>query len=166
MDSIYSLLTELGSKHIHFINGKKRGGYTDLLRFDLKNKRIWNGDTVIMDKGKIVVDEIKTTEKNYVNLQQLPLMTDEERQQNIEELYREYKVSVPNKHSNYIKSNFYALNVDNMTDKQLRQGKPRDIARINLESYVMFSDLKYLFTNDKHFFWKNDDGLVLFRDWC
>lgn len=160
-NSIYSMLIELSRTHERFGRSK---GYRDLLKFDLKKKRIWNGSTVIVDNGNVVIDELC----GYTELKSVPLMTNEEAEQSLEELYRQYRVSVPNKHSGFSECNFKALTPDEMTIKQLANGIPRATARYMLEAFVMFKDLTGLFEKPSHFYWQSkvEPDLIVFREWA
>lgn len=157
--SIYSMLLEMSTEHTRL---GKHLGYQDMLLFDQTNKRIYNGSTVIVDNGKVMIDKIK----DYDGLKDVPLMTEEERQLNIDELYAQYKTSVPDKYSDNTRSNFKAKHLDELTTKEMVNGKPRNYCRYALEMWVMFTDLANYFI-DGNFFWKspNNPELILFSDW-
>ena len=159
--SIYSMLIKLSSQHTRLGPNK---GYGDLLKFDLTNKKIWNGNTVIMDKGVIQVDALC----GFTDLASTPFLTEQEASQDLEQLYNDYYVSVPNKHTSFSKSNFRAKTFDELTDNELAEGKPRQEAQYALEAFVMFSDLSHLFENSKHFFWQSKEypGLIIRREWA
>ena len=47
----------------------------------------------------------------------------------------------------------------------MMKGEKRQLARIKLETFVMFN--KFPWENEKHHYWqsKNDADLVLFKEW-
>jgi hypothetical protein len=57
------------------------------------------------------------------------------------------------------------LNINELTPKQMREGEKRQLARIKLETYVMFT--KFPWENEKHHYWqsKTDKDLILFKEW-
>ena len=162
--TLEDILTICGSHHIKFSKGK---GYTDLIHFDLKNKRISNGKTILVDNGKIVKQTLKIGDLELTLDENTPLLnkTESDPYTYLEALYARYKYSVPEPYDSYARCNFRALNVNELTPKQMREGEKRQLARIKLETYVMFT--KFPWENEKHHYWqsKNDKDLILFKEW-
>ena len=170
MDTIYKIICELSKSHIKF-KGKNKG-YADLLKFDLVKKRISNGKTVIMDNGEIVVDEIELANGTVFSLKDKELIDEintESILEEIEKLYYEYKHSVPNKHSSFIKCNFKGKTSDELTFKELTNGQQRTLAQYKLECFILFHSIKgnLKWKESNHFFWKSEKhpDLVLFKEW-
>lgn len=166
MNSLYDVLVKLSQSHCKF--AMKHGGYADLLRFNLKNKSIYNGDFYIMKDGKVVVDKIKLTDgQEFIGLQSLSLIDEE---QNLENLYVQYYNSTPSKHCQFSKSNFIARDSAEMNVFELANGMDRIEAQYRLEAYVMLASmmgwLDGLIEEDK-FFWKSESypKFVVFKDW-
>ena len=90
----------------------------------------------------------------------------------IEELYRQYKHSLPSERScNKRKQYFKALRVDELTDKQLMTGCLREGARARLEGFILCMVLKRCLKWNEEtmgkWFWqsKKDPDLVILRNW-
>lgn len=90
----------------------------------------------------------------------------------IEELYQEYKFSLPSEWSgNRRKSYFKALPVDQLTDRQMVIGERRDLAQAKLEGMILCAalagDLKWDEQAMGKWFWqsKTDPDLVVLRKW-
>lgn len=88
----------------------------------------------------------------------------------IEELYRDYKFSMPTEKDKR-KTYFYALPVDKMTDAELVLGKSRERTREALELYVLDSICSGILVWDNkrmggNWFYKGKDkDLVILREW-
>lgn len=153
-----------GLTHTKFGKGK---GYTDLIRFDLKNKEISNGKTILMCNGKIIPQKLTIAGIEIELTKDMELLseTTTEPYARLEELYKKYKYSVPEPYDSYARCNFRALNINDLSPKQMREGEKRQLARIKLETYVMFT--KFPWENEKHHYWqsKNDKDLILFKEW-
>lgn len=90
----------------------------------------------------------------------------------IEELYHNYKYSVPSERSERIKQKDYfkALSPDEMTDKELATGMDRNIAKAKLEGFILCASLAGYLTWDektmgKWFYQGKDKDLVILREW-
>lgn len=157
------LLEYLGSSSLKI----KNGGIAHNIVFDLTNKRISSGKTVLYDKG-IIPQEIRFKRSNIViNLEEnLPLGFEQPDNpyEELEKLYHIFKHSV-NSGTYEPRCNFLAKHIDNMGYMEFLQGGPRNLARVKLESYVMFTSFKW--KNENHFFWRseNDPELILKREW-
>lgn len=165
-NSLYDVLVKLSRSHCKF--AMKYGGYADLLRFDLKNKSIYNGDFYIMKNGKVIVDEIKLVDgQEFTGLQSLNLIDEE---QSMENLYVQYYNSVPSKHCQFSKSNFIARDSAEMNVFELVKGMDRIEAQYRLEGYIMFASMMGWLNDlidEGKFFWKSEScpKFVVFKDW-
>lgn len=86
--------------------------------------------------------------------------------QHIEELYREYKYSVP--HQNSRRSRYFkALKSDDLTITQLAYGKQREMAQAALEGYVLCMKILGKIQFADGWFWqsKKDKDLVILKKW-
>ena len=166
MNSLYDVLISLSQSHCKF--AMKNGGYADLLRFDLKNKSIYNSEFYIMKNGKVVVDEIKLVDGQvFTGLRSMRLI---DRERCLENLYVQYYNSTPSKHCQFSKSNFIARDSAEMNVFELADGMDRIETQYRLECYVMFASLMGWLDDlveEGKFFWKSENypKLVLFRDW-
>lgn len=113
------------------------------------------------DTDLIHIDRIETCE--YKNLRCLNI---------IEDLYRDYKYSVPSENSERTKRRDYfkALSPDEMTDKELATGMDRNIAKAKLEGFILCASLAGYLTWDeklmgKWFYQGKDKDLVILREW-
>lgn len=153
-----------GSNHTKF--GKNKG-YTDLIFFDQKKKKISNGKTILMDNGVIIPQKLIFGDFEIELTEDMELLneTTTEPYTKLEELYKSYKYSVPESYDSYARCNFRALNINDLTLKQMREGERRQLARIKLETFVMFTQFPW--ENEKHHYWqsKNDTDLILFKEW-
>lgn len=166
MNSLYDVLVKLSQSHCKF--AMKYGGYADLLRFDLKNKSIYNGDFYIVKNGKVVVDEIKLVDgQKFTGLQSLRLV---DRERCLENLYAQYHNSAPSKHCQFSKSNFIARDSAEMNVFELMDGMDRIEAQYRLEAYIMFASMMGWLDDlieEGKFFWKSESypKFVVFKDW-
>lgn len=88
-------------------------------------------------------------------------MTLEEVLRKAEEIYTEYKHSIPNKYSNNRKPHFRALKLDDLTENDLLYGQWREHARARLEVFLLCCLLNGSLDIDKLFdgkwFWQSDE---------
>jgi hypothetical protein len=90
----------------------------------------------------------------------------------IETLYQEYKYSLPSERSdNKRQVYFKALSVNDLTDAQMATGTRREVARAQLEGFILCMIVNGSFVWDEEklgkWFWqsKNDPDLVILRNW-
>lgn len=88
----------------------------------------------------------------------------------IEDLYHEYKYSLPSEYSDgKRKSYFKALQANDMTDEELCSGKPREQARVELEGFILacLRNGSLHWTNEMgSWFWQGrDKDLVVLKNW-
>lgn len=89
----------------------------------------------------------------------------------IEELYHNYKYSLPSERSDKKRRKYFkALGVDELTDRQLMTAVRREGAQARLEGFLLCTVLsgQFTWTNDMpSWFWqsKNDPDLVILRKW-
>lgn len=173
--SIYKILVSLTEQFSRFDDG----GCSDLLRFDLDNKTIKNGKTIIVKNGEINRKGVSLHNGMKFELD-VPLIETSDLQEFgiedcsknpydvIENLYHNYKYSIQSEHSHFLKQNFYAKENDDLTFEQLVNNMPRTKAQYMLESYVILASLSKWITweNEKQFFRKmNDEDLFIYKSW-
>ena len=174
--SIYKTLIELSKSHTRL----KGGGWADLMTFNLKDKTIKNGKTVILERGerKCEMVELINGDK-YELLDELISETDlleygienckENPYEVIQFLFDRFKTSVPSEHSGYGRFNFYCKSADELTMKEMVNGTSRLEAYYMLEAYVMLASLSGWidWKEPNHYFWQSptDKKLILYRNW-
>lgn len=116
--------------------------------------------------GKVVVNDMQ-----YDGSLGICPSTEEEMISNIEQLYQEYKHSVPSErsesHRNYY---FRALPEKELSDEDMMYGERREVARCRLELYVLFCIILSRLTWNPSWgswFWcsEKDKDLIILRDW-
>lgn len=90
----------------------------------------------------------------------------------IENLYSQYKFSIPSERSeNKRRGYFKALSANELTDEELICGERREMARARLEGFILCMILNGKLTWDEFtmgkWFWqsRSDDDLVILRKW-
>lgn len=90
----------------------------------------------------------------------------------IENLYSQYKFSIPSERSeNKRRGYFKALSANELTDEELICGERREVARARLEGFILCMILNGKLTWDEFtmgkWFWqsRSDDDLVILRKW-
>lgn len=113
---------------------------------DLCNKTIKVNGKIIIDHGEVKRNKIINKEFDELITETL----------NIEDLYKQYKYSMPNERENR-RHYFKALSANELTDAQLVMGMQRYEARIRLEVYILLASLTGMlkWDNPKHFFWQS-----------
>lgn len=83
----------------------------------------------------------------------------------IEQLYANYKRSVPSAHHNGNKPYFKADSVEDLTDDEIAFNWNRGCAQAALEGYVLLGGL--IWGDDDHWFWQSSvfPELVVLREW-
>ena len=83
----------------------------------------------------------------------------------IEQLYANYKRSVPSAHHNGNKPYFKADNVEDLNDEEIAFNWNRNCAQAALEGYILLGGL--IWGNDDHWFWQSESypSLVVLREW-
>lgn len=181
MNSVYKVLIELSKRNVRFKKtGKTKNGYCNLLKFDLRKKKISNGHYDLLINGQLVRDKIRLSDGEVYDLKEIPLIQPSDLEdygifainQNpyevIEKLYQLYKYSAPKMNTKYSRMNFRALTESEMTNGQILNGMPRIEAQYMLEGYIMLAGLAgwIPWHEDKHFYWQslNDNQLILFKE--
>lgn len=156
----FDVLRELSNVHIR-MNGK---GYSDLIHFDLKNKRISNGNIVLYENGKVIPQVIKLHDYSIELTEDMTPEVKDGSWEAVEALYGAYRTSVPEQHDGHSKCNFVAKGLDELTNDEFQKGVKRQHARVNLEAYIMFHRLPWV---EGHHYrqGKNDKSLVVFKEW-
>ena len=174
LPTLYDVLIDISKHHIKFKSHKKiKYGYADLLNFDFTNKSIYNGKYFIMKEGVVVRDEIILSNGNKYIIKDLPLidesLIEEDCFSTVEQLYANYKRSVPNKSDLYLKSVFKALPDTELDFDDMLNNMPRNEAKYRLEAFILFGSLLGIFywENDKHWYWqsKNDRDCIIYKEW-
>ena len=90
----------------------------------------------------------------------------------IEMLYKNYKYSLPSERSDSKRKTYFkALSIDKLTDAQIATGERREVARAQLEGFIlcMIVDGFFVWDEDEMGKWfyqsKNDPDLVILRSW-
>ena len=89
----------------------------------------------------------------------------------LKDLYKNYKYSMPSERSESKRRKYFkALSVDELTDEQLVNGEPRELACAKLEGYILCKIVDESFEwNDKLGKWfyqdKDDTDFVLLKKW-
>ena len=116
--------------------------------------------------GKIIVNDMQ-----YDGCLGSYPSTEEEIISKIEQLYQEYKHSVPSERSeSHRRYYFKALPEKELSDEDMMYGERREVARCKLELYVLIQLLRGNLYWDGRWgtwFWcsKNDKDLIILRDW-
>ena len=123
---------------------------SESFRIDLNKKNLWINGVQYIKAG--------------INLTHIPLIKES---CNLEELYQQYKYSVPS--SKPCRSYFKALPVDGLTDYQLAIGMPRYKAQALLEGYILLAGMAGLlgieFTQKWYWQSKIDPDFVILKEW-
>lgn len=161
--SFYDVLIQLSQMHLKF----KQGGYSDGLNFDLRQRRIYKGNIILMDKGKVIPQTLKFKGGYEIELTEDMKVFDsvDNPYEELEKRYENFKYSVPNKYSEYTKDNFIALNVNDIPDEYFYKQYPRQLARVELEAFVMFQEFPW--ENEKYHYWQStqDKSLIIYKEW-
>lgn len=167
--TLYEVLIELSKVHCRFKG--KRTGYADLLKFDLKNKTISNGNTVIIKNGKVIVDSLKLTDgREYTGLKDMEFIhkTDDFYEE-LEAIYEQYYSSVPSQNVQFSKNNFVAKDLDNLSLRELVNGMPRIEAQYRLEAFVLLQAMlnQIPWEDEHHFYWQSTKNkkLIIYKEW-
>lgn len=116
--------------------------------------------------GKVVVDGIQ-----YEGCLGTYPPTEEEMISNIEQLYQEYKHSVPSERSESHRHYYFrALPEKELSDEDMMYGERREVARCRLELYVLFCIILGRLTWKPSWgtwFWRSDKDadLIILKDW-
>lgn len=164
--NLHEVLTEMCKEHIKI----KKGGYADLLYFNLKTKTIKNGNTVLVEDGMIVPQTINLTDGRELVLEDDWGETKEEFYQGVEDRYEKYYLSTPSKIDKFVRTNFIAKNLDKMSFEELMTSSSsnRNIARYELEWFVMANAVKgNISWNNEHWYWqsRNNPKLIIYKEW-
>ena len=116
--------------------------------------------------GKIIVNDMQ-----YDGCLGTYPSTEEEIMSKIEQLYQEYKHSVPSERSESHRHYYFkALPEKELSDEDMMYGERREVARCRLEVYVLFCIILGRLTWNPSWgtwFWrsKDDNDLIILRDW-
>ena len=138
--NLHEVLQEMCKEHIKI----KKGGYADLLFFNLKTKTIKNGNTVLVENGIIIPQTIKLTDGRVLVLEDNWGEVNEDFYQGVESRYEKYYYSTPSKADKFVRPNFIAKNLEKMSFEELMNSSTsnRNVARYELEWFVMASAIK------------------------
>ena len=83
----------------------------------------------------------------------------------LERRYENFRYSVPNRYSEYTKDNFEALDVNDIPQEYFNRMYPRQLARVELEAFVMFQNFPW--ENERHHYWQStqDKSLIIYKEW-
>ena len=119
--------------------------------------------TVKINGNEIILDEKELIELNDINMIFATQPWDI-----VEELYSNFKRSVPSATTKTNKSYFHADSVEDLTDDEIAFNMSRDLAQILLEGYILLAGLSgwLQWQNDKHWFYQGTDPeCVVLREW-
>lgn len=174
--TIYKTLIELSKSHTRL----KSGGWADLFTFNLREKTIKNGKTIILERGEKKCETVELLSGDKYELSSKLISETDLKEYGIENckdnpyeviqfLFDRFKVSVPSEHSEYGKFNFYCKSVDELTMKEMVNGTPRLEAYYLLEGYIMLASLSAWidWEEPNHWFWQcpTDKKLIIYRNW-
>lgn len=171
--TLYEIIQAMGKAHCRI---KGVGCFADLMRFNLTDKTIYNGNFILMQKGKPVEQIIELTDgQTFEVTKDMKLLPDNLYECNfkdkLEELYERFYRSCPSKRSMYAKPNFIENNSKTTSVLQLAQAADKIEAQYELEAFILLSSLvrdlpKELDMQDSHLFWRSEQSkLRLYRDW-
>lgn len=155
--SVYKTLVELADEHTKIVGG----GYTDFLIFDFEKKDIRSKKKYVVKNGKLIVDKIFLEDGREISFAEVELISEEEKNQNIQTLYDNYIYSCPT--GMEAKSHFRPKTSDELTFEQLLNGAKRSVERCKLEAFIVLGNYQWI--NENHWFFKGDNGMILHRDW-
>jgi len=122
------------------------------IHIDLVTKTLKVGKQVVIENGNIKQYKIKVGDDEYEWDKLI------ERAKDINELYTQYKYSVPSERDNG-KHYFKALSANELSDAQLVCGMDRLEARVRLEAYILLAQMVRLlyWGNSSKFFYQGKD---------
>lgn len=152
MKSVYEDLIEQVERGASF--------HIDLQKRNLKVNKKW-----IMKEG--VFEQLEERELfGKLNIYEVDILS------HIEELYHQYKYSLPSESSDKRRRTYFkALTVDDLSDAEMVLGERRDVAQFKLELFILFSILEHAFEWDEDrmgkWFWQSnkDSDLVILKQW-
>lgn len=164
--NLHDLLMEMCKEHVKI----KKGGYADLLFFNLKTKTIKNGKTVLMENGKIIPQTIKLTDGRELVLEDDIGEITEDFYTGVEARYEKYYLSMPSKHDKFVRTNFMAKNLEKMSYAELTAAGSNDrcAARYELEWFVLANVIKETIPwKDGNYFWQSKrlPKLIIYKEW-
>ena len=164
--NLHDVLKEMCQEHIKI----KKGGYADLLHFNLKTKTIKNGNIVLVENGKIIPQTIILTNGITFILEDDWGQIDEEFYHGLENRFRKYYYSTPSKIDRFTRSNFLAKNIEKMTFEELinSMSSNRNMARYELEWFMMANAVKgNIPWNYGNWFWQSKElpKLIIYKEW-
>lgn len=167
--TVYEVLIELSKSHCKFKG--KHTGYADLLRFDLKNKTVSNGNIAIIKNGKVIRDELKLTDgREYTGLQSMELIhKPDDFYGELEAIYEQYYSSIPSQNAQFSKNNFVAKDIDHLSLREMIDGIQRIEAQYRLEAFVLLQAMsgQIPWADEHHFYWQSNKNkqLIIYNEW-
>lgn len=128
-------------------------------KVDFKEKTLIVGKNRIIDKG------IYDTKRTLIDT------IEDEPLEIINELYHNYKFSLPTEKSESKRKKYFkSLPFDKLTDEQLVTGENRDLAQAKLEGFILLTILSNQFVwseNMGNWFYQSpkDKDLILLKEW-
>ncbi len=136
------------------------------LKFDLVQKNIKYKKKFIIEKGKIAIDFIEDCDGRKYEIQKGNIIqVTNNPYDEIQKLYDSYIFSRPNRCNR--KSVFRAKKSDELSYEQLTNGEDRELARCKLEGFIILNVVieKLIWKETTHWFWKGNNGLIIFKEW-
>ena len=134
-------------------------GYNKI-HIDLANKTIKVGKQIVLENSELKQHKIKVGNVLY----EFDELIDYK--QDIDDLYKQYKYSVPSEKD--MRGYFKALGSNELSDAQLVLGMHRYEARIRLEAYLALAAITGIevWPNEKHWYWQgNDKDFVILKQY-
>ena len=164
MANLRETLWELGSEHRRI---RGNGGYSDLYSIDWKSRSIKNGDKFLVKNGEIVPQTLTYSDGRELTLDSDWGFDDEDFYKGIERRFPKYYYSVPGKSEAFVKPKFLPKSVNELTYRQMMDGYPRNVARYELETFILYCLVKgtAYWQNEKHVYWQSKEypKLIIYR---
>ncbi len=164
--NLYDVLIKMANAHVKI----KGSGYSDLLFFDLKNKTIKNGKTILVKNGNIIPQVIKLSNDTILKLDSDWGLHKEPFYNGVEKRYKMYYLSIPTKRDIYARTNFISKKYEKMSYKEIMSASScdRTVARYELEWFVMANAVQNeIQWDNEHWFWQSKicPKLILYKEY-
>ena len=135
-----------------------------------------------MDVYQYCINSVKDGKRVHINMEAKTIKVNREvifndgktdydtaiNKQDMNELYENYKVSLPGRSSLCNRPYFKAKRTCKMTDTEMIIGEDRDIAQVQLEAYLLLAFYYGIEQWDNPFHWymqMKDKGFIILKNW-
>lgn len=135
----------------------KNLGYPEKIKVDLKKKHLIYNNTYIIKDGEIRLNYLYNSDSGEeIRWDKLLDLQGNNFFEKAERLYKEYYYSTPSERDEKV-GIFRAKHLDELTLKEMIEGKSRTMARIELEVFVLLGGLtkSYEWKKENKFFWQS-----------